>query len=234
MRVTPIAHRVKVKRSRSEFGMKRILSIAIALAPLVCLGAPSPSLANSSKARAATYMRVFGQAAPPYGFVQFCERQPAECVSGSAADGRFFASPERLAELDEINRVVNTSIEPATDQELYGVEEYWTLPLNGRGDCEDYALLKRHILIERGWPISSLLMTVVKDEKGDGHAVLTARTVQGDFILDNKVANVKPWSDTGYEYIMRQSYLNARVWMSLDPSHGQAPMAISGVKNNRR
>ena len=34
-------------------------------------------------------------------------------------------------------------------------------------------------------------MTVVRDEKGEGHAVLTARTVQGDFILDNKIDEVK-------------------------------------------
>ena len=56
-----------------------------------------------------------------------------------------------------------------------------------KGDCEDYALLKRHTLIRKGWPVGSLLLTVVRDEKGEGHAVLTARTKQGDFILDNKI-----------------------------------------------
>ena len=68
-----------------------------------------------------------------------------------------------------------------------------------RGDCEDYALLKQKLLIERGWPSSSLLMTVVRDEKGEGHAVLTARTSQGDFVLDNKVEAVKLWNRSGYE-----------------------------------
>jgi predicted transglutaminase-like cysteine proteinase len=213
--------------------MKRVLAISIALAPLLALGLADSAAADGARSRFSPYMRVFGQAAPPYGFVQFCDRAPEECAAGPMAEARFLATPERLAELDEVNRVVNAAIEPATDLELYGVEEHWTLPQSGKGDCEDYALLKRHILIKRGWPVSSLLMTVVRDEKGDGHAILTARTAQGDFILDNKVADVKPWQVTGYEFIMRQSYLNPRIWMSLDPNEGQAPMAISGVRVKR-
>ena len=61
------------------------------------------------------------------------------------------ATPQSLSELDEVNRSVNHEIEPATDMEVYGVAEYWTLPTT-RGDCEDYQLLKRHRLITRGWP----------------------------------------------------------------------------------
>jgi predicted transglutaminase-like cysteine proteinase len=217
--------------------MTSVRSIATALAAILLAAIPTAAEADSSKQRTAergpTYMRVFGQAAPPYGFVQFCERSPEECAGGPAGETRFFANATRLAELDDINRVVNTSIEPATDLELYGIEEYWTLPAKGKGDCEDYALLKRHLLIKRGWPVSSLLITVVRDEKGDGHAILTARTAQGDFILDNKVAAVKPWHTTGYEFIMRQSYLNPRVWMSLDPKDLQPPSALSGVKTQR-
>ncbi len=43
----------------------------------------------------------------------------------------------------------------------YGVEDYWTIPVSGRGGCEDYALLKRQRLMRAGWPASALLMTVV-------------------------------------------------------------------------
>ena len=123
-------------------------------------------------------MRIFGPAQPPHGFVRFCEATPAECTSDHGQESRFDASAERLKELDEINRAVNKEIAPATDLEVYGVNEYWTLPRT-RGDCEDYALLKRHNLVAKGWPVSSVLMTVVRDEKGEGHAVLTARTVPG-------------------------------------------------------
>ena len=215
--------------------MLRSLSVVAGVSGL--FAAVSPSLAdnagvNRSAERSLAYMRIYGPAQPPYGFVQFCDERPAECKAGPIDDNRFVATPERLSELDEVNRHVNRTIQPVTDLELYGVTEYWTIPVD-KGDCEDYALLKRQILIRRGWPVSSLLMTVVRDEKGEGHAVLTARTAQGDFILDNKVEEVKVWSKTPYEFVMRQSYLNPRAWVSLDPSDGSAPMAISGVKENR-
>ena len=181
--------------------------------------------------RSPAFMRVFGNAQPPYGFVRFCEAVPGECAGHASDDARFDATPERLSELDEINRTINQQIEPATDMEIYGVQELWTLP-TARGDCEDYALLKRHSLIERGWPASSLLMTVVRDEKNEGHAVLTARTSQGDFILDNKVEAVKLWTQTPYHFVMRQSYIDPKVWVSLDPSDAASPAAIAGVQAN--
>jgi predicted transglutaminase-like cysteine proteinase len=147
-------------------------------------------------------------------------------VQGPMEEQRFSATPLRLSELDTINRAVNREIAPATDLEIYGQAEYWTIPTT-RGDCEDYALLKRKRLMARGWPATALLMTVVRDEKGEGHAVLTARTLQGDFILDNKVDEVKVWHRTRYDFVMRQSYLNPNLWMSLDPNEGSnstAPM----------
>lgn len=187
-------------------------------------------VAPPSAARSPDYMRVYGGAQPPYGFVRFCERQPLECVSTAASEARFVATPDRLSELDEINRAVNHEIDPATDMEIYGVTEYWTIPTT-RGDCEDYALLKRHRLIEHGWPSSTLLITVVRDEKNEGHAVLTARTSQGDFILDNKLDSVRIWNQTPYHYVMRQSYIDPKVWVSLDSSDATTPSAISGVQS---
>ncbi len=180
------------------------------------------------------YKRVFGSTQPPYGFVRFCEEEPEECRAGAAEETRFNATPQRLSQLDEINRHINRAIQPITDLEHYGVTEYWSLPKDGKGDCEDYALLKRKTLIQLGWPISALLLTVVRDEKGEGHAVLTARTAQGDFILDNKNDEVRVWHTTGYDFVMRQSFLDPRTWVSLDPTDGSAPAAIAGVKPQGR
>ncbi len=174
-------------------------------------------------------MRVFGGAQPPYGFVLFCESFPRECADGAVGDPRVLLTAERLAELDAVNRSINKIIQPATDMEIYGVSEHWTIP-STRGDCEDYALLKRRILVERGWPIGSLLITVVRDEKGEGHAVLTARTSQGDFILDNKVDDLKIWHKTPYEFVMRQSSISARGWMSLDTRHVNPVSASAGAR----
>ncbi len=206
-----------------------IILAAIAAPTLVQQAMADPALLPREQDRASPYMRVFAVTQPPYGYVQFCDRMPEECRSGPLEEQRFSAIPERLSELDTINRAVNREIAPATDLEIYGVAEYWTIPTT-RGDCEDYALLKRKRLMARGWPASALLLTVVRDEKGEGHAVLTARTVQGDFILDNKVNEVKSWNRTGYEFMMRQSYLNPMIWMSLDPREASETPLLSSQR----
>lgn len=205
-----------------------LLSVASVIAALWAGGACADPV---SADRASPFARIYGQTLPPFGFVQFCEAWADQCSASGGTDHRFQATPERLSELDEINRVVNKAIQPATDLELYGVSELWTLPRD-KGDCEDYALLKRRLLMERGWPASALLMTVVRDEQGEGHAVLTARTAQGDFILDNKVDAVKLWYLTPYQFVMRQSFVNPKVWVSLDPQ-ANSPVSIAGVRSRR-
>lgn len=174
-------------------------------------------------------MRVFGPADPPYAFWRMCEEFPSQCTRGRTVDDRFEATGERMVELAAINRYVNATIEPITDIELYGVSDYWTLPTRGRGDCEDYALQKRKMLIEAGWPASALLITVVRDERMEGHAILTARTQQGDYILDNKNDEIKLWSRTGYRYVMRQSFIDPKSWVALDPAQTGPLPAIAGV-----
>jgi predicted transglutaminase-like cysteine proteinase len=212
------------------------LQSVIVLAGLAGVLTASAATADPAPLRgqdgAQPYMRVFGVTQPPYGFVQFCAREAKECRVGPQEDQRFSAGPQRLTELDTVNRTVNREIEPATDLEVYGQTEYWTIPVT-RGDCEDYALLKRKRLLALGWPASALLITVVRDEKGEGHALLTARTVQGDFVLDNKVDEVKLWTRTPYEYVMRQSYLNPRIWMSLDPREANSSLPLAGVRRAR-
>ena len=177
----------------------------------------------------AAFMKIHGQALPPYGYVEFCKKFKNECLAPSRpVYARFNATPERLSELDATNRAVNARIQPATDQSLYGLEEYWTFPVS-KGDCEDYVVLKRKMLMDLGWPPSALLITVVRDELGDGHAVLTVRTRQGDFVLDNKVDDVRLWSRTPYQYLMRQSYINPRIWMALDPGASSRQVPVAGV-----
>ncbi len=196
--------------------MRVVLAACLLLSAIAVSGASADPSGRAMGPSADPFMRVYGSASPPFGFVQFCDRQPEECAGQGILQARFDANPQRFSELDQINRMVNAAIRPATDEELYGVRELWTLPTDA-GDCEDYVLLKRQILIKRGWPVGSLLITVVRDERGDGHAVLTARTSHGDFVLDNKVDAVRLWSQTGYQFIMRQSYVDPKLWMSLAP-----------------
>jgi predicted transglutaminase-like cysteine proteinase len=215
--------------------MKPSVGVLAGLAAALALSgtaAADPATVPRGLDYASPFMRVFGLTQPPYGFVQFCERLPQECAQGRQEEQRFHASRERLAELDALNRAVNHEIEPVTDIELYGQTDYWTIPA-AKGDCEDYALVKRKRLMALGWPASALLMTVVRDEKGEGHAVLTARTMQGDFILDNKTDEIRVWHRTRYDFVMRQSYLNPRIWMSLDPKEMNSAMPSAGVRGFR-
>jgi len=150
----------------------------------------------------------------PIGHVRFCGQYPKDCASRSSRAPVVELTRERWNELVAINDAVNRTIEPVTDQDLYKVAEYWAYPAS-RGDCEDFALLKRRYLMERGWPEGSLLITVVREANGNGHAVLTVTTSQGDLILDNQEPDIRHWYKTPYRYVKRQSGTNAAQWRSI-------------------
>ena len=157
---------------------------------------PNITASNHGETR---FMREYGSSLPPMGYVDFCRRQPGECQSINPGQDRITMTRERWVEVNEINTLINRTVAPATDDEIYRTAEYWTLP-GDIGDCEDYVLAKRKLLIANGWSESALLITVVRDEQGLGHAVLTAATDMGDIVLDNRTDLIKPWSDTNYVY----------------------------------
>ena len=64
----------------------------------------------------------------------------------------------------------------------------------------------------------ALLITVVFDEAGDGHAVLAVRTDRGEFILDNKTDRIRFWQQTAYRYVKRQSVSDPNRWVSVGDS----------------
>ena len=114
---------------------------------------------------------------------------------------RRFSEPEVIeltretwAVINAVNEHVNTTIKPMSDREHWGVEDRWDYPEDGYGDCEDYQLLKRRLLVQAGLSRRAMRMTVVVDEEDAGHAVLIMRTDLGDLILDNK-RQVDPFSE---------------------------------------
>lgn len=163
----------------------------------------------------------------PGGFVSLCERDPSFCQPAGEAPRDLILSPERWELLSEVNADVNHRIASTTDQKLYGTPEYWTIPTTA-GDCEDYVLLKRQTLMGFGIPESSLLITVVHDENGEGHAVLTVPTTGGDIVLDNRRDEIMHWWATGYTFIKRQSVANPLRWVSLGREKLQATNIASG------
>ena len=174
-------------------------------------------------------MPVQGSAEPPVGYIEFCANNPADCLPHGGNTAEVKLSGQKWRELLAVNKGVNSSIKPMSDMDQYHVIERWTYPGSGKGDCEDYVLLKQRKLLELGWPMSDLLITVVRDENGEGHAVLTVRTSSGDLILDNKHSRVKTWERTPYTYIKRQSAADPRRWESLIPTKHGPTVAAAGT-----
>jgi predicted transglutaminase-like cysteine proteinase len=162
-----------------------------------------------------------GSARPIQGWIEFCQRNPGDCAVDMNEPDIIVLDPLTWRTILSVNREVNASIKPMTDAQLYGVADYWDYPVSGYGDCEDYQLLKRKLLVDAGLPQRAMRMTVVIDERNEGHAVLMIRTDRGDFILDNKTDSVAAWHQTGYVYVKRESQY-ATAWTSL--GHTTSPV----------
>jgi len=166
-------------------------------------------------ATAAEAMLTGGATRQPIGHFEFCILHVTECTIRSR-DTR----PEHMTNklwrlIGAVNLSVNKSVKPVNDFDHYGKDEVWSYPDDGYGDCEDFALEKRRILLNSGVPASDLLITVARKPDGEGHAVLTVRTDAGDFVLDSLNPTVVRWDQTGYRYVKRQASDYTGHWVSI-------------------
>jgi predicted transglutaminase-like cysteine proteinase len=184
----------------------------------------APGLASAN-----SFMPSGGRTTQPVGHYEFCQQLPIECRQMTPAGKPVELTRKLWAKIIDINNLVNTMVVPRTDREIWGVEERWSFPANGIGDCEDYVLEKRRMLMAAGMPAGNLLITVVRQPNGDGHAVLTARTSLGDFVLDNLEPRVLAWEDTQYRFLKRQSDQNSGVWVSIEDDR---QMLVGSVNRN--
>lgn len=192
----------------------------IALAGLTLL----PAHAASERA---LFISVGAVARAPVGWSEFCADYASECEMTALPARDATLTSQAWNELVRINQWVNDAVKPMTDLEHWGVNERWNYPDDGYGDCEDYVLLKRKMLMQAGWPRQALLITVVRDSQGDGHAVLTVKTDRGEFILDNQTEEVLLWFETGYRFVKRQSQTDPNVWIALGDPRPAAATASS-------
>lgn len=176
-------------------------------------------------------MQIGASTTAPIGHHLFCLDRPEECkpsTDRSMVEAPLVLDPELIGKVAAINTRTNAEIEPASDLSLFGVEERWAYPADRRGDCEDFVLLKRQRLNEIGISLSHLLITVVHKKNGEGHAILTLRTTAGDFVLDNLDWRVRPWRDTSYRYIKRQSETDPGRWFAITEERDVAVGAVGG------
>jgi predicted transglutaminase-like cysteine proteinase len=191
------------------------LSAVLMAVLAACCTHSFPATAGDQRLIQLTHVPVSKVTRPPVGWIDFCARQPNECAGATMKVRDFVITPKRWNDLVHVNKLVNAMIKPLTDLEHWGVVERWSYPDDGYGDCEDYVLLKRRMLIQSGWPWEVLLITVVRGNKNEGHAVLTVITDKGDYVLDNQNEHILLWWETGYRFVKRQSRSDPNVWVSL-------------------
>ncbi|SPP93936.1 putative periplasmic protein [Bradyrhizobium vignae] len=153
-------------------------------------------------------------ALPPLTYTMFCLRYQAECrPRRSFRGGPVRLTERRWEDLREINRTVNLAIEPVRN-ELGLAGEAWTIN-PARGDCNDYAVSKRHALLRRGWPARVLLLSEVAVSSSEHHLVLLVRTRSGDLVLDNLTPEIKQWSRTPYRWVRVQRPGRDGLWAAV-------------------
>lgn len=204
---------------------RNLIGIAFA-ALVVTTGASAARAQGAGIPVASAPASASGDARAPYAWTDFCKRMPSECRTDSREPEQVTLTPKLWNTIVSINSRTNREITAITDEEHWGVVDRWDLPTDGKGDCEDYALLKRVRLAEAGLPRRALLMTVVIDEENAGHAVLMIRTDRGDYVLDNKRNAILPWSQTGYVYVKRESQYRTG-WTSLGGAQTPTVASVS-------
>jgi predicted transglutaminase-like cysteine proteinase len=188
-------------------------------------GLPTPTARAASDQQ--LYITLEAPTRPPIGWTDFCIEYAPECDTKPLEARDVVLTPKAWRDLSRINTWVNDSVWPITDMDHWGVVERWNYPDDGYGDCEDYVLLKRKMLLQAAWPRQALLITVVRDRNGDGHAVLTVKTDKGEFILDNQNPEILLWSETGYHFVKRQSQTDPNNWIALGEQRPNTATATS-------
>ncbi|MGD9657223.1 MAG: transglutaminase-like cysteine peptidase [Methylocystis sp.] len=200
---------------------KAVMALGMAGAALVAIN--TKSFAGSETA---TFATIGSETSVPYGWVDFCQRYRGECRNDETAPQDIELTAAVFRKIARINAWVNKNIDPIADVDHWGSVDRWDYPSDGQGDCEDFALQKRRMLIEEGFPRQALLLTVVKEKNGEGHSVLTVKTNRGEFVLDNLSNEMRPWTRAPYRFVKRQSQQNQNVWVAIGPATS-APLYVS-------
>jgi predicted transglutaminase-like cysteine proteinase len=177
----------------------------------------SPRLASAHDApqQGIQFIRFDAPTLAPMAFTQFCLNYPGDCAPQRLSFGEDPIELNRMLwlELGTINRTVNSSIRPVRNEAGLAGEK-WVLGPPG-GDCNDYAVTKRHQLIARGWPARDVLLSEVVTVWGEHHLVTVVRSSAGDLVLDNLTDEIKPWSRTTYRWVRMQTPRNPNYWASV-------------------
>ena len=166
----------------------------------------------------------------PFQHVRFCLRYPSDCKSNPAEIDHIDLDAETSELLERVNHSVNLSIIPTIKDYGTNLGDGWTIAPD-TGDCNDYAVTKRHALLESGLPSKALRLSVVKTASGIGHLVLVVVTSKGNIVLDNLTEMIRPWQSTDYHWLKIQSASDSKFWHEIKapavgPSVSQADRKV--------
>jgi predicted transglutaminase-like cysteine proteinase len=187
-------HHIPLRRAHDR--LRQVCAIAAGLAITLLAAQAHASGPNDS-----VFISTKSSVSAPSGASDLCQRYAWAC-QGSALSP--VSAQTLLPVARKVNRSVNGRVRSIADSVQYGAKEVWTLPSPRGGDCEDYALLKKHDLIGKGVPAQRLLLATVFGQRTGSHAVLILRLDEGDYVLDNMTDDIKPWSKTKYTFLRIQ------------------------------
>jgi predicted transglutaminase-like cysteine proteinase len=201
-----------------------ILAILAAMLSVDSADARSRSFQTSQDSNALTPIVDASPTLAPFQHVRFCLRYPSDCKSDPAESGRVELNAETSELLKRVNHSVNMSIIPTAKSYGSNLGDGWTIAPD-TGDCNDYAVTKRHALLESGLPSKALRLSVVKTATGIGHLVLVVATTRGDLVMDNLTEAIRPWQSTGYHWLKIQSAADSRFWFEVKAPAGGPSMS---------
>jgi predicted transglutaminase-like cysteine proteinase len=150
----------------------------------------------------------------PFQHVRFCRRYPSDCAASSNADEAIAYNAETMALLSQVNRSVNSAIAPRR-KTYESLQDAWSIAPDS-GDCNDYAVTKRHELLKQGLPSKALRLSVVTTSSGLGHLVLLVTTSKADLVMDNLSEEIRPWQSVGYHWVKIQSVSDSKLWYGIN------------------
>jgi predicted transglutaminase-like cysteine proteinase len=152
----------------------------------------------------------------PMAFARFCVKYPRDCeIRRMAFRPRpMILGATQKADIVRVNREVNRAIVPQANNNSVMQEEWLVSPREG--DCNDYAVTKRHELLARGWPSRSLLLAEVVIPSGEHHLILIVRTREDDLVLDNLNPSIRALSQVPYQWVRAQQEKNPKFWSTVN------------------
>lgn len=196
---------------RHEAGFRLFAAISSGLA-LALLAAQGQAAGTDTS----IFLSTKSSVSAPSGATDLCQRYAWACQTSALSP---VSANTLLPIARKVNRAVNQKVRSVADSVQYGAKEVWSLPSPRGGDCEDYALAKKHDLIGKGVPAQRLLLATVFGQRTGSHAVLILRLDDGDYVLDNMTDDIKHWSKTKYTFLRIQDPNAPERWKTVFASN---------------